>query len=766
MKNVLLLFLLLFTINTQKSGNSNLKDINTINQKMEKKEFLYLVGAKENECLPSVENTVNILKEKYGITVEKNKVNKNMRFIAGNCNPVILIPGLFSVRLRAQIDCKNLFEKEKDIYKKLKFFCLSDVCPNIKNIQDLEYFFSLSGAFGFGTGGGNKYNACFSYLMNVFNKEEDCASNTCTISDYINIMFDGGTEKTYKKSNCGTSSIDNIAYAKLLSKSTNVFGEILDLLEDIGYNYGFSMGGIPNDFRKFATNEFSKNAFRFLVESLYKNTGKKVIVVAHSYGNLVTLNNLVSNENQDLIPKIKKYVAIAPPFAGSSKLTNGYLHGLKYFNYIFDLIEYNSFGQSLAFKSSPTLTELRPSPIFYNINKSSKYKEFVNAINDRISLEECIREGNCAEDTIKKKSENFDNYFSSYLPSLNNNICQDNSYKNNYQRKCFLNLFNIFQCPMVVLLNDFSKKNSTDMVINKYCNLEEDNLYYAKEIDEEKKKSVDELLTKGKYTYGLKEMDYFFNKYKEKKKDYGLDEDIELSDFETEEEFRKQNLLQIEYQKQISLIKDLPIPPVDVDLVYTSAIETQTGEFLDKDNVINQGKNFYSGGDGTVSTWSSLLVGLKWIYDKKTNNLNQNIKLVEFCSKLQNDFPYNETNNFVGLGCSCLKNNNYKDIDECEHQSMLSDTNLLSYLKNVFSNDVNITQDRINAANQSLNEKNYEEICNVKLLNLVNPNNSTDLNLDDNDDDNGDPIKRFMSNSYLKTINLIFIFIQILIYFK
>ena len=108
MKNVLLLFLLLFTINTQKSGNSNLKDINITNQKMQKKEFLYLVGAKENECLPSVENTVNILKEKYGITVEKNKVNKNMRFIAGNCNPVILIPGLFSVRLRAQIDCKNL----------------------------------------------------------------------------------------------------------------------------------------------------------------------------------------------------------------------------------------------------------------------------------------------------------------------------------------------------------------------------------------------------------------------------------------------------------------------------------------------------------------------------------------------------------------------------------------------------------------------------------------------------------------------------------
>lgn len=76
-------------------------------------------------------------------------------------------------------------------------------------------------------------------------------------------------------------------------------------------------------------------------------------------------------------------------------------------------------------------------------------------------------------------------------------------------------------------------------------------------------------------------------------------------------------MFQILHYKNISLIQDLPIPPVDTDLIYTSSIDTVTGEFLKKDNLLERGEDIISGGDGTVSTWSSLLVGLKWVYDKK-----------------------------------------------------------------------------------------------------------------------------------------------------
>ena len=253
----------------------------------------------------------------------------------------------------------------------------------------------------------------------------------------------------------------------------------------------------------------------------------------------------------------------------------------------------------------------------------------------------------------------------------------------------------------------------------------------------------------GKYTYNMTEMKEFFDIYKTNKEKYGLNEDINYSDFETEEEFRRANLLQIEHQKNISLIKDLPIPPVDTDIVYTSVISTDTGEFLEND-VLKEGKKIYSGGDGTVSTWSSLLVGLKWIYDKKRQNLNQNIKLVEYCSKLYNDFPFSESSNFIALGCSCLINNTYNNLGECSHQNMLFDPYLLSYLKNVISNEKEIKDDRISAAERAVNlidNEDYENKCNLNLLHLADPSEIVDdlneegekeeINTDDFNKDNG-----------------------------
>jgi len=70
----------------------------------------------------------------------------------------------------------------------------------------------------------------------------------------------------------------------------------------------------------------------------YSNTGKPVIVVGHSYGTLLALTNLVRTENKDLLPKIKKFVAIVPSFAGSYKLLDIFLHGLDDWNKSFKVL--------------------------------------------------------------------------------------------------------------------------------------------------------------------------------------------------------------------------------------------------------------------------------------------------------------------------------------------------------------------------------------------------------------------------------------------
>ena len=187
-----------------------------------------------------------------------------------------------------------------------------------------------------------------------------------------------------------------------------------------------------------------------------------------------------------------------------------------------------------------------------------------------------ISEDNLIQEKSKEKAhecqirmiEKFDKLFLSYFPSLTNEICKESDIITNpIQRKCFANIFNVFDCPMIVALDDLN--NIED--IDNYCNKIDENLYYINEIGEERK-SIEELLTKGNYTFGMPEMKDFLKEYNNNLKKFKTNKTLSYSDFETEEEFRKENLLQIQHFKNTSLIQDLPIPQVDTDIIYTSSI--------------------------------------------------------------------------------------------------------------------------------------------------------------------------------------------------
>ena len=106
-----------------------------------------------------------------------------------------------------------------------------------------------------------------------------------------------------------------------------------------------------------------------------------------------------------------------------------------------------------------------------------------------------------------------------------------------------------------------------------------------------------------------------------------------------------------------------------------------------KDNFIYDEKNkdafsneeiLFSGGDDTVQSWSSLLTGLKWIYDKKQNNLKQNINILEYCSTLGKNTKYSfdkikkNIDKFTALSCECIneKNEYTGKNDNCGHSAL------------------------------------------------------------------------------------------------
>lgn len=66
-----------------------------------------------------------------------------------------------------------------------------------------------------------------------------------------------------------------------------------------------------------ATNNFASKVFKSQINRLYENTGKSVVIIAHSFGTLLTLTNLLKNEkDKNFLKKIKIFIAMEPSFAG------------------------------------------------------------------------------------------------------------------------------------------------------------------------------------------------------------------------------------------------------------------------------------------------------------------------------------------------------------------------------------------------------------------------------------------------------------------
>ena len=398
-------------------------------------------------CLVPNEETTRILKEKYGII--ENNPQDELRFIVGNCHPVVLIPGMLATKLQVRINCDRLYEEEKEIFKKIRFYCGENICTYPINNFNEEHDLFVSGLGNFRLtiiGDVNKYSGCLGYFLTFFNTKDVCAPDdekgqdkyVCNYSKYIKIGYYGSTNKSKDKAKCGLNAIQNVVMAgnEIFEEIVNdgVFQSYKPLINSFiqsGYKPGFSLGGIPNDYRRFLSNNaFTTNAIRYQIENLYKNTGKSVVIIGHSYGTITALSNLIKEQNSDLLPKIKKIIAVGPPFAGSSELIRKYFNGRDQYKREINLmgnkvnVQLDEFGFGMFINTLPTAFELRPLPILGKLLNDPEYKEFGDAIKERLELEKECGHQLCSDDKIIKSSVKFDKLFKGYYPSLTETDCK------------------------------------------------------------------------------------------------------------------------------------------------------------------------------------------------------------------------------------------------------------------------------------------------------------------------------------------------------
>ena len=723
---------------------NNIEDI-----KKEKIQKEKVTNEDTDSCLVSESEAKRMLQEQGMSDVT---IDKRTRYILGNCNPVILVPGMLSTKLQIRINCTGLKQDDQDIYKKMQFYCGPYLCYGDTNYVEENLFISALGPFEVvALTDENKYSACLGYFLSFFNSEKACASYNnneyvCNYSPHVQIGYYGITHRTNDEGKCGLEAIRDVIMIDLPGIDVDLgvaksMGVLIDRLENKGYEAGFSLAGIPNDYRQFlAKNDFTMSSFRYLIERLYNNTGKPVVLIGHSFGTITLYNSIIKKSHKDLIPKIKKFIAVGPPFAGSTELIEVFFKGGNKYTREFDIegmtleAGFDEFGFGFIINKLPTAIELRPLPIIGSLFTKPGYEIFAEAIKERFFLEKKCGHNYCDDYLIKRYSKKFNALFKGYFPLLTDAECKfENNRKDTkkmFERKCLMDMLDMFDCPIIIEeTRDKSGKLPSD--VEAYCGSISDNVYYQTSCkNSEDKQCLDNVYSKHvKYPFETsnEKAKWFIDNWnmdEENRKKYGEMTFDQV--YDSKEKYTKTVDKQVEYYDQISLTKDMPTPTVDTDIVYSTYNPTVAGFIFDKSDFSTDYVHLNKGGDGVVPNWSPIIPGLKWIYDTKKYNLKTKIRLVEFCSRLAKDSQYaydpNKEQTFAAIGCSCINSKNEFNSTGCSHGVMIADEAFLKYVGSIVSGTSYKIEQKKDALKKYNSNENYNAKCTNDLLYLLFPN--------------------------------------------
>jgi hypothetical protein len=699
-----------------------------------------------------------------------------------------MVPGLYGSRLVLTIDCDN-FLKNKENESNLRLFCGKTICKGKKAIEEHVLWPSLfDGPFKLVRDKSNKYTSCTGYFYQFYNKQSDCPeiskidplleflgekksknqkSFSCKVDPSVKVTFYGGTQKTSSDSECGVRGIRNVVSANSLIEglvnegAPKSYQMMQKRFKEMGYRAGFSMGGLPFDFRRFTSKNFSfMESFKFQINNLYENTGRPVVVIGHSFGNHNILN-MIYKDDPIFLSKIKRFIAIAPGLGGVSKIVDAGIYGNFDFNQIKQIlgrtilnIGMDFYGQSMSDPFNGAFYDLRPNSYLFDLLKSDKYLPVYEAIKERSNLENKCGYEDCDQEYIKQNSKKFDALFVNLLPSYSDEECKLSSWYERPQFKeaaesyintkdkeiiklpsynpfpCKFGFFNNNLCPILTDRKDLEN----NLFYEKQMCKEDEYLkeVYAQSCNESNKdRCLDNFMIQGfKYPYSPtdEKLQYLVNQFK-------LNYKLDLPQMDTEEEFYEKVKRMISYHSEESTVKDAPLPLVNTTIIYGTSLLTPTAFLYDKKANISDFNSlkdvFYKGGDDSVPTYSSFLVGLKWIYDSKLQNSTKSVQFVEYCSSLSKYGNSVRSNNlkdldqsYLTIPCSCLteegapiKNTNLK---KCGHSQMINDSPLISFVEQyLYTNNDKTTKSFMNALNKYDKNVDYLDQCNQGLVKIA-----------------------------------------------
>lgn len=302
-------------------------------------------------------------------------------FSKGPCNPTAIIPGASMSKLMIQIDCLKFKSSNPQTFKNCGWTsCTGSSSPKPEYriwIPKINSPFSLFVP-------SDKRRKCFTGILSFDYRTEN---GEIKAFDKIGIKSSviGETESTRRTSSCGFDACSNLLPLKIQTKKMKYLQKWKDLWEAAGYVNGLTFQTLPYDWRISYKNNNLNRKFEQVVNGLFEATGKKVMIVAHSFGNFQALNNLWKMTQEDKDKKIARYISVAPPLLGSARAVQQAL-GMDssfFFNFRLFKIGLTPEMSKNTISGYPAAFNLMPREFI----KNNEGQEWLKSIYKRIDLE-------------------------------------------------------------------------------------------------------------------------------------------------------------------------------------------------------------------------------------------------------------------------------------------------------------------------------------------------------------------------------------------
>ena len=552
----------------------------------------------------------------------QNPKRQLQSFIEGECAPVILVPGLMGTKLVIEIDCDILKQHHPEIMDACGWSTCSWSLWRRKPAS--EYLLWVPSPISPLSilSIRNSSNCLGHFVKTKYNASATTIPRKYAYPKGVRITWYGNSPKTQSKAEGGLSAIRNILPLPVQTQRTQAFAVLTQYLTDLGYQKGLTLFGVPYNFlQTYWANEVSYT-FERTIRYAYGLTGKKVVIIGHSLGNLNALSSLNQMSQDDKDRMIAAYVVISPPFAGAPKALMSALGGDPSFQFGFG-IGINFFTQARLVGGASSTQDLIPKDLYFRFKNETWMQDLLKRAELEKKYDPTTQEGKRFWDQIDLHDLPY-----SFFPNPSETCFIGFTSRNS---QCMIGVSDLTTEPVVTI----SGKN-----------------YYAN------RTSIQKMIQEH---YTLRTADDFNNMWND-----SLEAGVES--------FTNPGVpIVYVYASHIPTEKrvEWDDPP---------ELNTQEGRFSFPT------KRAMGNGDGTVEVSFSLPPAFKWAWENINNGQKNNakpIKIVELCSTYEksgaiwDDSDVNGTHimtttTYVGLPCRC-GDSLPTDGGDCFHSQMVND---------------------------------------------------------------------------------------------